>query len=96
MTPDDPNNESRSYGQGYEYFAMGFAFAFAILGFGALGWLVDGWLGTRPLFAIAGGFLGGFGGFMSIYYRVTRESEAEKKRKGAGSPKGLPGGRGER
>ena len=37
MTPDDPNNESRSYGQGYEYFAMGFVFAFAILGFGALG-----------------------------------------------------------
>jgi F0F1-type ATP synthase assembly protein I len=85
MAPGDPDNESRSYGQGYEYFAMGFGFAFAILGFGALGWLVDGWLHTRPLFAIAGGFLGGFGGFMSIYYRVTSESAAEKKRRAAGS-----------
>ena len=85
MAPGDPDNESRSYGQGYEYFAMGFGFAFAILGFGALGWLVDGWLHTRPIFAIAGGFLGGFGGFMSIYYRVTSESAAEKKRRGAGS-----------
>ena len=84
MTPDDPNNESRSYGQGYEYFAMGFGFAFAILGFGALGWLVDGWLHTRPLFAIAGGFLGGFAGFMSIYYRVAAESAADKKRKAGG------------
>jgi F0F1-type ATP synthase assembly protein I len=88
MAPDDPNNDSRSYGQGYEYFAMGFGFAFAILAFGALGWLVDGWLHTRPLFAIAGGFLGGFAGFMSIYYRVTAESAAEQKRRGQGKGDG--------
>ena len=85
MAPDDRNDEARGFGQGYEYFALGLTFALAILGFGALGWLVDGWLHTRPLFAIAGGFLGGFGGFMSIYYRVTRESEAEKKQRGGGS-----------
>lgn len=85
MPPDDRNDEARGYGQGYEYFAMGLAFAVAILAFGALGWLVDGWLHTRPLFAIAGGLLGGFGGFMSIYYRVARETAADKKRRGAGS-----------
>jgi F0F1-type ATP synthase assembly protein I len=78
MSNDDDNSTARGYGLGWEYVAVGFTFAFAILGFGALGWLVDGWLGTRPLFAIVGAFLGGFGGFMNIYYRVKRDSEARK------------------
>ena len=43
--------------------------------FGAAGWLVDGWLGTRPLFALVGAGLGGFGGFMGIYYRVKKDTE---------------------
>src|SRR2546421_160002 len=61
--PDDERNRSgRSFGEGYSYVALGFSFAFAILAFGALGWLVDGWLGTRPLFALVGAGLGGLGG----------------------------------
>ena len=59
---------------GYDYFAMALSFALAILLFGAAGWVVDGWLHTRPLFAIAGAFVGGFAGFMSIYYRVKRDT----------------------
>jgi F0F1-type ATP synthase assembly protein I len=62
------------YGQGYAYFGMALNFTVAILLFGGLGWLVDGWLHTRPLVAIAGAFLGGFAGFMSIYYRVKRDT----------------------
>ena len=62
----------------YAYVGMGFTFAIAILVFGAAGWVVDGWLHTRPLFAIVGAFVGGFAGFMSIYYRVQRDI-AEKK-----------------
>ena len=79
MPIDDDNNAAKGYGQGYEYVAVSFTFAFAILAFGALGWLVDGWLHTRPLFAIVGAFVGGFGGFMNIYYRVKRDTEARKK-----------------
>ena len=45
----------------------------------AIGWwfgrTLDGWLGTRPLFALVGAGLGGFGGFMSIYYRVKKDTE---------------------
>ena len=79
MPIDDDHNAAKGYGQGYEYVAVSLAFAFAILAFGALGWLVDGWLHTRPLFAIVGAFLGGFGGFMNIYYRVKRDTETQKK-----------------
>jgi F0F1-type ATP synthase assembly protein I len=79
MPSDDENKTAQGYGQGWEYVAVGFTFAFAILAFGALGWVVDGWLHTRPLFFIIGAFAGGFGGFMNIYYRVKRDTEARKK-----------------
>lgn len=85
MTPPDPRRRAaRSFGEGYAYVGLGFTFAFAILLFGAGGWLLDGVAGTRPLFAIVGGLLGGFAGFMSIYVRVTRETAARKREPGAG------------
>jgi len=87
MPGDKQDPAARGFGQGYEYVATGFTFAFAILLFGAAGWALDGWLHARPLFAIAGGFLGGFGGFMNIYYRVKRETEAEKGEGGKGKGK---------
>jgi len=74
MPSDDKNRFGRSFGEGYSYVALGFSFAFAILLFGAAGWLVDGWLGTRPLFALVGAGIGGFAGFMNIYYRVQRDT----------------------
>ncbi|HXF96816.1 MAG TPA: AtpZ/AtpI family protein [Gemmatimonadales bacterium] len=79
MRRDRKPDTARSYGQGYAYFAMALNFAAAILLFGAAGWAVDGWLGTRPLFAVAGAFLGGFAAFMRIYYRVKAETEARKR-----------------
>jgi F0F1-type ATP synthase assembly protein I len=69
---------SSGYGQGYQYFGMALNFAVAILLFGAAGWFLDGWLHTRPLLAIIGAFVGGFAGFMSIYYRVKRDTAASK------------------
>ena len=67
--------DAQGYGQGYAYFGMALSFTVAILLFGGLGWVIDGWLHTRPLIAIAGAFVGGFAGFMSIYYRVKRDTE---------------------
>src|SRR2546430_3515976 len=74
MPDDERNRFGQSFGEGYSYVALGFSFAFAILAFGALGWVVDGWLGTRPLFALVGAGLGGFGGVMTIFYRVQRDA----------------------
>jgi len=73
MAPKD------GYGQGYAYFGVALNFTIGILLFGGLGWLIDGWVHTRPLIAIAGAFLGGFAGFMSIYYRVKKETAEDKK-----------------
>ena len=86
MPNDEPNRFARGMGEGYSYFGAAFAFALAILLFGALGWVVDGWLHTRPAFAIGGALLGGFGGFMSLYYRVQRDTAARKRENdGSGS-----------
>ena len=85
MTPPDARRRAaRSFGEGYAYVGMGFSLAFAMLLFGAGGWVLDGWLGTRPLFAIIGALLGGFAGFMNIYARVTRETEARKRERETG------------
>ncbi|HET9386289.1 MAG TPA: AtpZ/AtpI family protein [Gemmatimonadales bacterium] len=84
MPPERQDGSRRGYARGYEYFAMALSFAIAILLFGAGGWFLDGWLHTRPLFAILGAFLGGFAGFMRIYYRVksdTAQNGAEKRGK---------------
>jgi len=69
MTPAQKNA-----GSGYEYFGMSLNFAIAILLFGAGGWFLDGWVYTRPLFTIIGAFVGGFAGFMSIYYKVKKDT----------------------
>src|SRR5256884_3886609 len=61
MPDDEQNRFGRSLGEGYSYVALGFTFAVAILAFGALGWVVDGWLGTRPWFALVGAAIGGVG-----------------------------------
>src|SRR5256885_16931833 len=86
MPAKDPSSFGRSFGEGYSYVALAFSFAFAILLFGAGGWLVDGWLHTRPLFALVGAGLGGFGGFMQIYYRV--KSDMDRGKWGGGGGKG--------
>jgi len=76
---DEKRGMARGFGEGYSYVAAGFTFAIAMLAFGALGWVVDGWLGTRPLLAVVGGLFGGFASFMNLYYRVQREIERDKK-----------------
>lgn len=47
-----------------------------------LGWLVDGWLGTRPLFTILGAFIGAGAGFYSLYHHlVVRQRERDSAEK---------------
>lgn len=92
MPTEKRNLFARGLALGYGYVGASFAFVFVMLLVGALGWVVDGWLHTRPLFAIVGGLLGGFAGFMALYYRVQRDTaehkrqrEREREGKGPGS-----------
>jgi F0F1-type ATP synthase assembly protein I len=87
MPPDDSNRSARGFGEGYSYVAVGFQLAAVILLFGGLGWVVDGWLHTRPLLAIVGFLLGTVSWFVSLYYRVQRDTEAEKRERGTGHGK---------
>ena len=79
MTPaqKDDEPEAKGYSQGYQYFGMALTFAVAIILFGAGGWVVDGWVHMRPVFAIIGAFVGGFAGFMRIYYQVKADTAAK-------------------
>src|SRR5207247_10397421 len=79
MPDDEQNRFGRSLGEGYSYVALGFTFAVAILAFGALGWVVDGWLGTRPWFALVGAAIGGFGGVMAIFSAVRGGTERRSR-----------------
>jgi F0F1-type ATP synthase assembly protein I len=94
MPTDERNRFARGMGEGYAYVGAAFAFALAILLFGAGGWLLDGWLHTRPAFAIVGALIGGFGGFMSIYYRVQRDVAQRKREKDLEAGEGKGRGKG--
>jgi F0F1-type ATP synthase assembly protein I len=60
--------------------ARGFEFAVVPVLFGALGWLVDRWLGTTPVFILVLVFVALVGLFARMWYgydRAMRVHEAE-------------------
>jgi ATP synthase protein I len=56
------------------YAGLGFQFAAVLLAFGALGWWLDGLLGTRPWLLVAGVFLGAAGAFIALLRSVPKVS----------------------
>lgn len=55
------------------YLGHGLTWAMSTALFLFLGWLVDRWLGTTPLFMIVGAFVGAGAGFYSLYYHLVVE-----------------------
>ena len=53
------------------YAGVGFQFAGTFLVTGALGWWLDGKLGTSPWLLLVGIFLGAAGGFASLVLRIS-------------------------
>ena len=72
----EPDNSpvGQGFGAGYAIVGAGFQFAFAILFFLGGGYLVDKWLGTRPVFTLVGMGIGLAAGFYAFYLRVLAES----------------------
>src|SRR5256885_6077998 len=88
--PDDDKQSplGRGFGEGYEHVALALAVPIAMLLFGGVGWLVDGWLHTRPLFAIIGGVLRAVAGGVRVYYRGTGAGPGGRGRAGGGGWRG--------
>ncbi len=68
-----------------QYLGYGLQWALATVLFLFLGWVLDGWIGTKPLFTILGAFVGAGAGFYSLYYHIVvqpRRSAEQKDREG--------------
>ncbi len=65
-----------------QYLGYGLQWALATVLFLFLGWLADGWLGTKPLLTIVGAFVGAGAGFYSLYYHLVVEPRRRASHKG--------------
>ena len=64
------------------YMGFGLTWALSVLLFFGVGWWVDSKLGTEPMLAVAGGFVGGAAGFYHLYYHVVVEPRQREKERG--------------
>jgi len=71
MDPEEP--AGRALGAGYKYVSIGMTFAGAIVMFMGLGWLVDRWLGTLPLFLVAGALGGAVLSFIWVFQKLKQD-----------------------
>jgi F0F1-type ATP synthase assembly protein I len=57
---------------------LGYAFGFVgiTMAFFGLGWLVDNWLGTEPVFQVIGSVVGFVLGFVAVYYGSKQEGNS--------------------
>jgi len=81
MTPKD-QNVGREMGEGYKYVSLGLTFAGGIVFFLALGFGLDRWLGTTPVFILIGTFLGTVLSFLTVYRKLQEEERRRREQKG--------------
>jgi ATP synthase protein I len=81
MAPKD-DNVGREMGEGYKYVSLGLTFAFGIVVFLGLGFALDRWLGTTPIFILIGTFLGTVLSFLTVYRRLEAEAKQRREQKG--------------
>jgi F0F1-type ATP synthase assembly protein I len=82
MAPEKRSSEE--LGTGYKYVSLGISFAFGIVLFMGLGFLLDRWLKLSPLFTVAGTLLGAVLSFLWVFNKLRadeREYEAEHPHK---------------
>jgi F0F1-type ATP synthase assembly protein I len=77
LVPRKPINADSNVGRGIE-------FAMAILLFLGLGYLVDNWLGTRPVFMIVMFLVAVVGQFAAMWYRYDASMAVQDAQRSAG------------
>ena len=75
------DNVGREMGEGYKYVSLGLTFAGGIIFFLALGFGLDRWLGTTPVFILIGTFLGTILSFISVYRKLQEEERLRREQK---------------
>ncbi len=71
-----PGNDPRGYlVEVHRYSGLGCLFAAAVLFSMGIGWLIDRWLGTLPLFMVIGALIGATLATVSIYRRLEHDTE---------------------
>jgi F0F1-type ATP synthase assembly protein I len=94
MEPEEP--AGRELGQAWRYDTLGYTFAFSVMLFAGAGYLLDRWLGTRPILTVMGTLAGAGIAFAWVYVKVRQdEAEYTAKRKKGGSAARGPGGSGD-
>lgn len=72
------------YADSSRLMGFGLYFAVAVLLFTAIGWWIDQYLNSLPLFTIVGLFAGAGGGFYRLYTLLMATNEKENKECGKG------------
>lgn len=79
--PEDPNEGLR---EGTQYLSAAMRFAAGTILFLFLGYGLDRWIGSLPLFTIAGALGGAILGFLSVYREFTADPEHPELRRWSG------------
>jgi F0F1-type ATP synthase assembly protein I len=81
---DPTKGPGRDLSEAYGLATLGYTFGAAVVVFTGIGWLLDRWLGTIPIFTVVAALVGAVLGFLSVYFRIRRVTESERERKGRG------------
>jgi len=79
-------------GQAWRYDTLGYTFAFSIMLFAGAGYLLDRWLGTKPILTVVGTLVGAVLAFVWVYLKVMKDEARYKAEKKDGSAVGRLGG----
>lgn len=71
LRDEDGDSRNRLIAEAGRHLGWGLTWALSTALFLALGWLVDRWLGTVPLFTVIGAFVGAGAGFYSLYRHLS-------------------------
>lgn len=80
----NPGNDSRgSLVEVHRYSGLGCLFAAGVLFSMGVGWLLDGWLHTLPLFMVVGALIGAALSTLSIYRRLLEDPDGSNDTEGS-------------
>ena len=88
-----PKPVGKELGQAWRYDSLGYTFAFSVIVFAGLGFLLDRWLDTTPIITVAGTLVGAGLAFYWVYQKVKMDETKYKAEHGkrAESPPNEPG-----